>query len=77
MDLMCAKVLIKRNGMLAGDDYNWPEVKKAVDELCDEIGKKVKIPARDGSYAHSRRRESANSSNRSPFKNSVSSWAKS
>lgn len=43
MDLMCAKNLISKNGIIAGDDYNWPEVKKAVDDFANEIGKKVNV----------------------------------
>jgi hypothetical protein len=42
-DLMCWYPKIKMNGTLCGHDYNWPEVKKAVEEFSQTYGLNISI----------------------------------
>jgi len=38
---------VNEGGVLAGDDYDWPEVKKAVDEFADEKNLRVKFLSKE------------------------------
>ena len=52
-DLLFSESVLSKGGIIAGDDYNWPGVKKAIDDFCDLRDFELRVLVRPQKGSHS------------------------